>query len=418
MPKNLIKQSAALTGFVLLGLAFTGCSTDSGLGAAAAGTGEGVAAGASAAVWQEALADMDPVKLIFQSNAASELSPLGEAEVNFKALVEEYSGGNIEIEIAWNHSIAPPLDVDEALLDGRIDMSRLLTGSQPQDFPVSNEMPTTTLVRDSRPAVGEMALKGSLIETAWGTPELIAELEGQGLTVIVPALSGGGSPVVACNSPREDLRGAQVRVAGTHMHRQIEALGGVPVSMSFADVYEGLQRGVIDCTSGGIATVAEFSWLEQAPNVIIPAGETAFVGGNAPILAGPSFSRLPLAAQQLLFDMTYKTFVPASLDNELSWLSYSLGKGTFTELSKDESDKLSNANQELIRDFYGSNLVDGTSFEKRINDAKADWVALLEDTDAAKVGLKDFHAWYEGEPDLSAFVDHVTKTVQGYRPGA
>lgn len=44
----------------------------------------------------------------------------------------------------------------------------------------------------------------------------------------------------------EDIRGKRIRVAGPLEGRTIEALGGSPVTMSSAEVYEALERGTID----------------------------------------------------------------------------------------------------------------------------------------------------------------------------
>lgn len=51
-----------------------------------------------------------------------------------------------------------------------------------------------------------------------------------------------GEPIT---SP-EDIRGMRIRVAGPLEGRTIEALGGSPVTMSSAEVYEALERGTID----------------------------------------------------------------------------------------------------------------------------------------------------------------------------
>lgn len=46
----------------------------------------------------------------------------------------------------------------------------------------------------------------------------------------------------------EDFRGVQVRAGGGAQSLSVEALGGIPVSMSAAEVYTGIERGVIDGT--------------------------------------------------------------------------------------------------------------------------------------------------------------------------
>lgn len=53
----------------------------------------------------------------------------------------------------------------------------------------------------------------------------------------------------------EDISGMRIRVAGPLEGRTIEALGGSPVTMSSAEVYEALERGTIDGVLSYIGTI-------------------------------------------------------------------------------------------------------------------------------------------------------------------
>lgn len=53
----------------------------------------------------------------------------------------------------------------------------------------------------------------------------------------------------------EDIRGMRIRVAGPLEGRTIEALGGSPVTMSSAEVYEALERGTVDGVLSYIGTI-------------------------------------------------------------------------------------------------------------------------------------------------------------------
>lgn len=53
----------------------------------------------------------------------------------------------------------------------------------------------------------------------------------------------------------EDIRGMRIRVAGPLEGRTVEALGGSPVTMSSAEVYEALERGTIDGLISYIGTI-------------------------------------------------------------------------------------------------------------------------------------------------------------------
>lgn len=53
----------------------------------------------------------------------------------------------------------------------------------------------------------------------------------------------------------EDVKGMRIRVAGPLEGRTVEALGGSPVTMSSAEVYEALERGTIDGLISYIGTI-------------------------------------------------------------------------------------------------------------------------------------------------------------------
>lgn len=53
----------------------------------------------------------------------------------------------------------------------------------------------------------------------------------------------------------EDMKGMRIRVAGPLEGRTIEALGGSPVTMSSAEVYEALERGTVDGLMSYIGTI-------------------------------------------------------------------------------------------------------------------------------------------------------------------
>lgn len=53
----------------------------------------------------------------------------------------------------------------------------------------------------------------------------------------------------------EDISGMRIRVAGPLEGRTIEALGGSPVTMSSAEVYEALERGTVDGVLSYIGTI-------------------------------------------------------------------------------------------------------------------------------------------------------------------
>jgi TRAP-type transport system periplasmic protein len=74
-----------------------------------------------------------------------------------------------------------------------------------------------------------------------------------------------GPQVVFCNAAINglaDLKGKKVRVYDQSLAKFIEQIGGVPVSISFGETQQSLQRGVVDCAITGPSSANSAGWPE------------------------------------------------------------------------------------------------------------------------------------------------------------
>lgn len=60
----------------------------------------------------------------------------------------------------------------------------------------------------------------------------------------------------------EDLKGRKVRTFTPAMADLVTEFGGIPVSLAFSEVYQGLQRGVVDCAITGSLSGNTANWHE------------------------------------------------------------------------------------------------------------------------------------------------------------
>ncbi|MBC7178918.1 MAG: TRAP transporter substrate-binding protein DctP [Roseovarius sp.] len=127
----------------------------------------------------------------------------------------------------------------------------------PQYFPT--EMPRITMLTDLLMLnEHEVPAAGAFLETMLldcGEP-CMEEMERNNINILA---THAASPYnILCRDEIgsvEDLKGLKFRSAGDAMSRAVQAWGGIPVNFSSGEVYEGLQRGQIDCA------VAPKSWL-------------------------------------------------------------------------------------------------------------------------------------------------------------
>ena len=67
----------------------------------------------------------------------------------------------------------------------------------------------------------------------------------------------------------EDMKGLRIRTPGTIQNDVVTAFGGIPVSMPYSDVYDALQRGVVDATFGPFTSILPFKLHEVIDHVLM-----------------------------------------------------------------------------------------------------------------------------------------------------
>lgn len=143
--------------------------------------------------------------------------------------------------------------------------------------------------------------------------------------------------VIYCNSPIKsvaDLKGKKVRVQGVSQGDIIEALGGIAVTIPFAEVVPALQRGTVECGITGTMPGFKAGWHEVVTHVI-----------NMPVGFTVSFTAVSLNVWNQLDDKT-KAFLTeeAKKMGAKGWeisegensagLACTTGQGTCTEQGK------------------------------------------------------------------------------------
>ena len=82
--------------------------------------------------------------------------------------------------------------------------------------------------------------------------------------------------VLFCNTPLQglkDLYGKKVRTANRTLSEFVGALGGTGVTMSFGEVVQGLQKGVVDCAITGSMSGYSAKWHEVSTHLYaLPVG--------------------------------------------------------------------------------------------------------------------------------------------------
>lgn len=192
--------------------------------------------------------------------------PAAQAAYRFAELVEERTGGRIQIVVYPEAELGDESSVIEQLQYGGIDFARVSVMTMGELIPKLNVLQLPYLYEDA----GHMwrVLDGEIGE------ELREEFDAYQLHALSWYDAGSrnfytvGEPVRCL----EDMAGMRIRVAESElMTRMVQALGAEPVRMVYSEVYSGLETGGIDGAennwpsyeSAGHSKVAKYMTLDE-----------------------------------------------------------------------------------------------------------------------------------------------------------
>lgn len=418
-----LRLTALIGGTAVLALGLGACS--GGGSGDGSGGGDGVPFGASAEEWQAAFEDIDPITIVWETAGAAN-TPGGQILAGLVERAAELSGGKVTIEPAFSLSVSGSLtEADQALQDGRIDIAMITPYLESQEYPIGGTIANDVNVLFPTAEVGGFLAGWAAAEEAlWGTPEFLAENHDVGIYPLSP-YSAGSRSVLACKeeiTSLADLSGKQIRVAPITNFHQVEALGAIPVSIPFSELFESVQRGLVDCIIAGPSTIGGLPGLPALlPYVIAPVGTnwSSTVAFNA---AGLNWESYPLVVQQLLYDLNADYAVlnqePSLVDMPFAvYEEVTAAGGAWLGSDADVNEALDEFNSTLVEGWRGSPHLDGEAFVSRFDEALTKWTALLEDAGITFAEFSEVDVWSTADIDWDAFIQlYYDEVVEPNRP--
>jgi TRAP-type C4-dicarboxylate transport system substrate-binding protein len=159
------------------------------------------------------------------------------------------SGGAVEITPHWGGVLASSMEMVKAVGSGAVDMgANAWIPYDPQVFPLQTitdgPLPFTKV---------PYALNYAGIELGKVVPEVEAETAKAGMKRLTYQ-NGGICNIIMREKPIrkiEDFEGLQIRTAGKYLLPPlVEAVGAVPLFLPMPEVYDGLQKGMMDGATG------------------------------------------------------------------------------------------------------------------------------------------------------------------------
>ena len=423
LTKNRLAASVLAAGasLALLG----GCAGSAGGGGGGGqGGGEGFEYGASQEDVDAAIADLDPVTLTYQPGGSSQESLTAASGLAFKEYVEERSGGKITLEMVWGQAIAGYPELEDALVDGRVDLAFHAAIYFPEEFPTVDAFSKITQYSTPAPLTGEAISTAMMAEHGWNTAEHLESFEEKGLTPLSP-LMNSGDYWTACRdtgSSLDDWNGRQMRIAGTAHTAIVEALNASPVSMEYGETFEALQRGTVDCTFVQPLVAGSTGLLEVAPHVSTFADSRMTGSATSAHVAGSAFQELPLAYQQILFDGEVDHFhgiIQSTLDAQRqAVIDATESGGEFSHMDPEAEQVMSDVQEQLVDDLIAEGRLP-EDIREQMEASAEKWTGIVEDLGYKDDGeLTDFDQWYEtGGVDFRPLGERVfTEAAEAHRP--
>lgn len=400
-------------------LMLSGCAaTDTGN----ASGGEGVPLGATKEEYIEAFAEVEPITL--QSQIFAE-TPINQMVVEYSNALEEWSGGKISVDMAIGDVIAPGDEYPAALNDGRMDFGATVINDSAR-YPAYAALSELTFQGSTDPVTGVLETSAALESVASQTPEIQDEAAVEGMHYVLN-VTPSGPAALGCTeqiSDDGDIHGAQIRTAMPGQTEQVRGLNANPVVLGYGELYEAMQRGVVNCISSGIGTMVGTGTFDVVKDMtLFPEArmdETIF-----PLAWSKStWDSLPLVAQQLAYDRA-DVWLETKINEDI-W-------GTAAEATQellarggavhDASESLDAAlgaiNEERLAEAEANGGV-GEDIAALLPEALAEWDSSFDDS-----GIESYTNWNEflteyqpeeGVGDLSAFFEVWHEARSDQRP--
>ena len=219
-----------------------------------------------------ATADVEPLTIKF-SSTFQETETGGIIQKYFIDKVGELSGGAVTVDMAWGGTLFDSMGELDAVIDGVVDMIAL--GHMPH---------VDTVPYLSYPGFAPGSTQKALDyfdEIMFKNPETSALIQGEAESLGIKYLNvlAGGANAFCTKYAFTDL---DSMVAGSTSFGNFDAaifeyLGFQVTSIAPPDVYQGLDRGMINSTQMALAPMVAMAWYEVAPYWAL---DGTYTGGN------------------------------------------------------------------------------------------------------------------------------------------
>jgi len=228
--------------------------------------------------------------------------------------VAQRSDGRVKFEYYWMGSLAGYPEMLETLQSGAADIGLISVNQYVSQCPMANVWGAVPFKPGSREEMAEAYTKLQRF------PEVIAEWEAQNLMIL--GFNPDSKEICATKPLRslDDIKGMKARLGEEASEKVWAAAGGVPVAMTFGEVWSALDKKIIDATGMSLEIMLRLEFHEVTSyynHIVLSTFPTSYA------MNLDSFNNLPPDVQEILqhnmFEVLPWRFAEMMAANEEKW---------------------------------------------------------------------------------------------------
>lgn len=226
--------------------------------------------------------------------------------------IEKATDGKVKVKFYFQEGLLRGAEILRGVGDGRADMGYIADAYYPGELPLTNVAGLPFLTDDP------YAQGKALVKLYSENEDFRNEWSKQNVHVLLWApVPPNGMAFKKPIEKLEDLKGVKVRAIG-YSAKAYAMAGMNPVAISQSEVYEALQRGVVDATSGGsLDILIDRSYQEVAPHFVdIRSGNYAV---TANVINKKLWDSMPAELQAIINEVSNRyldTYLDTLIEHE------------------------------------------------------------------------------------------------------
>jgi TRAP-type C4-dicarboxylate transport system substrate-binding protein len=208
--------------------------------------------------------------------------------------VEQATKGRVKITIYPGGALSTAVQLYDTVRTGVADLAWFLQGYTPGKFPLTSVIELPFMASSSKQG------SPALWEVYENSPEMQAEYGG--VKVLSMWVVDPGQLMTSRKVVRnlEDVKGLKIRIGSDTTKATAEALGAVPILMAINELYDSLQKGVVDGTLLGTSAIRTFKLENLLKGLTIGH---FFVNAHALGINKNSWAKIPAEDQKIIMDL-------------------------------------------------------------------------------------------------------------------